>query len=245
MSRSFLSASRGLMTLLGAIFLAGCLQAQTAGSADFFESKVRPILAGNCFGCHTNSAMGGLRLDSAEAMKKGGNKGPAVTPGDPEKSLLLQLVKSPDTKQRMPMGSKLKDAEIAVLSEWVKAGAVWPKPAATVQTTKSGDSYVIHPEQRKFWSFQPLTSPEPPSVKDTKWSKTPIDKFVLARLEKENLTPVRFASKRDLLRRASLDLTGLPPTSEEVQTFEKDASKDAFAKVVDRLLASPQYGERW
>ena len=93
----------------------------------------------------------------------------------------------------MPMGSKLKDAEIAVLSEWVKAGAVWPKPGATVQTTKSGDSYVIHPEQRKFWSFQPLASPKPPSVKDTKWSKTAIDKFVLARLEKENLTPVRFA----------------------------------------------------
>lgn len=221
-------------------------QEKPAASADFFESKVRPILATNCYGCHTNSKMGGLRVDSAEALLKGGNKGPALVPGDPDKSLLIQLLRHTDPKQRMPMGMKLKDSEIAVMAEWVKAGAVWPKTAATVaKDTKAGDKYVIHPEQRNFWSFQPLKNPPVPEVKDKNWSNTPVDRFILARLEKEGIHPVPPASKRDLLRRASLDLIGLPPSAEEVQAFEKDTSKDAFAKVVDRLLASPHYGERW
>ena len=193
--------------------------------------------------------MGGLRLDSAEAMAKGGGKGPAVVPGDPDKSLLIQLIRHTDPKQRMPMGNKLKDADIANLAEWVKAGAVWPKAdpaaaAAAAKTAKSGE-YVIHPEQRAFWSFKPLASPEPPTVKDARWPKTAIDKFILARLEKEGIAPVKAATKRDLIRRASLDLTGLPPTAEGVAAFEKDTSKDAFAKVIDKLLASHQYGERW
>lgn len=233
------------LTLLAILLRPGNLQAQSADSTDYFESKVRPILAANCYGCHTNSAMGGLRVDSSEALMKGGNKGAALVPGDPDKSLLIQLVKHADAKQRMPMGSQLKDTEIAALVEWVKAGAVWPTTPASVKSAKSGDAYVIHPEQRNFWSFQPLKSPEPPAVKNTAWPKTPIDKFVLAKLEKEGIQPVRFAAKRDLLRRASLDLTGLPPTTEEVAAFEADSSKEAFAKVVDRLLASPHYGERW
>ena len=200
---------------LGALTPAA-LYAQPATSPDFFESKIRPLFAANCYGCHTNSAMGGLRLDSAEAIAKGGGKGPAVVPGDPDKSLLIQLVRHTDPKQRMPMGNKLKDAEVAALAEWVKAGAVWPKTdpaaAAAAKTAKSGE-YVIHPEQRAFWSFKPLANPEPPAVKDTKWPKTAIDKFILARLEKEGIAPVKSATKRDLIRRASLDLTGLPPTA--------------------------------
>lgn len=232
--------------VLGAV--SGTLSAQPANSPDFFESKIRPIFASNCYGCHTNSAMGGLRVDSAEAIAKGGGKGPAIVPGDPEKSLLIQLVTHADPKQRMPMGNKLKDAEVADLKAWIKAGAVWPKAetaaAGAPKTGKPGE-YVIHAEQRAFWSFKPLATPEPPSVKDPKWPRTAIDKFILARLEKEGIAPVKPATRRDLIRRASLDLTGLPPTAEEVAAFEKDTSKDAFAKVVDRLLASYQYGERW
>ncbi len=217
-----------------------------ATTPEFFETKVRPVLAQNCFGCHTNSAMGGLRLDSAEALAKGGKRGAALVAGDPAKSLLITAINHADPNLKMPMGNKLKDAEIADLTAWVKGGAVWPKSAAAPVTAKvEAGRYVIPPELRQFWSYVPLKNPAPPVVKDEKWARSAIDRFVLARLEKEGLKPVRPATKRDLLRRASLDLTGLPPTFEEIAAFEKDASPDAFAKVVDRLLASPQYGERW
>ena len=220
-------------------------QAVNAGSPEFFENKVRPILANNCYGCHTNSALGGLRLDSLEAMKTGGKRGSSLAPGDPDNSLLIKAVRQTDPSLKMPSGGKLKDSEIADLEAWIKAGAVWPKSAAAPVVTGVGGKYVISPERKSFWSFQPLAKPALPVVADTKWAKTPIDRFVLARLEKEGLKPVGPANKHDLLRRATLDLTGLAPTPEDYAAFEKDASPDAFAKVVDRLLASPHYGERW
>jgi mono/diheme cytochrome c family protein len=225
------------------------LSAQTvnASSPDFFETKVRPVLANNCFGCHTNSALGGLRLDSLEAMEKGGKRGSAITPGDPAKSLLITAIEQTDPELKMPAGGKLKPAEIADLSAWVKAGAVWPKeapPAAVVPSAVSG-KYNITPERRAFWSFQPLNPGTAPAVKDPRWAKTQIDRYVFGKLSKEGLTPVAQATKLDLIRRATLDLIGIPPTPEEIAAFEKDQSPDAFAKVVDRLLASPHYGERW
>src|SRR5579864_2446177 len=242
---------RGVVVCLAAA--AAVLQAQSANPAspDFFEAKIRPILANNCYACHTSSQLGGLRLDSAQAMLKGGSRGPAVKPGDADASLLMVAVRQTDAKLKMPMGGKLKDSEIADLAAWVKAGAVWPKSAAGATSTSTSTApagpgkYVITPAQRKFWSLVPLAKPEPPNVKDSKWAKTEIDKFVLANLEKQGLKPVGPASKRDLIRRATFDLTGLPPAPEEVAAFEKDASPEAFAKVVDRLLASPHYGERW
>ena len=226
---------------------AAALWAQApATTPEFFENKVRPVLAQNCFGCHTNSAMGGLRLDSADALLKGGKRGAAIVAGDPAKSLLITAINHADPNLKMPMGNKLKAEEIADLTAWVKGGAVWPKSvAAPVSAKVEAGKYVIPPELRQFWSYVPLKNPAPPAVKDEKWARTAIDRFVLARLEKEGLKPVRPATKRDLLRRASLDLTGLPPTFEEIAAFEKDTAPDAFAKVVDRLLASPQYGERW
>ncbi len=220
--------------------------AQSPNTPEFFENKIRPILVNNCFSCHTNTAMGGLRLDSAEAMLKGGAKrGAAVVAGDPDKSALILAIRhsDPDPKSRMPLGSKLKDADIEALTAWVKAGAVWPRAIPTV--AKVNGKFVIFPEQKKFWSMLPLKQPELPSVKDPKWGKTNIDRFVLSRIEKEGLKPVRFASRTDLIRRAHLDLTGLPPTYDEVQTFLKDTSPDAYSKVLDKLLASPHYGERW
>jgi cytochrome c553 len=217
--------------------------AQTGpGTVDFFETKVRPILVTNCYACHTNSQLGGLRLDSRAALLKGGQSGPAVVLGDPDKSLLVQAVRQTGGL-KMPKGGKLKKDDIAALSDWVKAGATWPE-AAPVVAAKSG-AYVIRPEQRAFWSFQPIREPAVPAVKDTAWPKTDIDRFILARLEKEGMTPAKPADRRTLVRRVTLDLTGLPPTPEEIDAFQKDPAPDAFAKVVDRLLASPQSGERW
>jgi mono/diheme cytochrome c family protein/cytochrome c553 len=236
-------ATGAAFLLLSAVSL---LEAQTPNAADpdFFETKVRPVLANNCFSCHAESGLGGLRLDSEEAMKKGGMRGPAVVSGDPGKSLLISAIKQTDPGLKMPLGGKLSDPEIAVLEAWVKAGAVWPKSSAKSIASGTG-KYTISTERRAFWSFKPLQDAPIPAVKDTKWAKNDIDRFVLARLEKEGLRPVGQAAKSDLIRRATLDLIGLPPTPEEIAAFEKDASPDAFAKVVDRLLGSPRYGERW
>jgi mono/diheme cytochrome c family protein len=223
------------------------LAAQTvnAGTPEFFETRIRPILANNCFGCHTNSQLGGLRLDTLEGMKKGGKRGPAIVVGDPDNSLLIKAIRQTGSDLKMPYGGKLKASEIADLEVWVKAGAAWPANTAAAATSSIDGKYVISPERRNFWSFLPLQSPAEPAVKDTKWAKTSIDRFVLARLEQEGLKPVAPASKHDLLRRAYLDLTGLPPTTDDFAAFEKDNSTGAFAKVVDKLLASPHYGERW
>jgi cytochrome c553 len=219
--------------------------AQPAASPDFFESKVRPVLANNCFGCHTNTALGDLRLDSRDALLKGGKRGTPVVPGDPDKSLLMQAVRHVNPDLKMPIGRKLKDAEIADLAEWIRAGALWPASPAVAASKPGSGGFVILPEMRQFWSFKPLEEAAAPKVADSKWPKTTIDRFVLARLEKEGIKPVAPASRRELIRRAALDLTGLPPTFDEVAAFERDTSPDAFAKVVDRLLASPHYGERW
>jgi len=207
---------------------------------DFFESHIRPILANNCYSCHAASQLGGLRVDSRDALLKGGKSGPAIAPGEPDKSLLIRAVRQTDPKLKMPMGGKLKDSEVEDLVAWVKAGATWPIVPAPAPKAAG-----ITAEQRAFWSFQPLKMPAIPAPGDASWAKTDIDRFVLARLDREGLKPVAAGDKRTLIRRATLDLTGLPATIEEIEAFEKDSSADAFAKVVDRLLASPRYGERW
>ncbi len=217
----------------------------TPVGSEFFENKIRPILANNCFTCHTTSQMAGLRLDSKAAILKGGETGPAIVPGDPDKSLLIQAVKQTGTL-KMPKGGHLKASEIEDLVAWVKMGAPWPdlEPAAAPMA-QAGVEFNVTAEQRQFWSFRPLEKPQPPAVKDKKWAQTDVDRFVLAKLESKGLKPVKLADKGTLLRRATIDLTGLPPTQEELDAFEKDKSSGAFAKVVDRLLASPRYGERW
>ncbi len=216
-----------------------------AGSSvgeDFFETKIRPLFIKNCSECHTNKATSGLRVDSRESLLKGGDSGlAAVVPGSPEKSFLIQAVQQTGTV-KMPKGGKLAPEEVENLIEWVKMGAPWPKAR---QIVASGSQYKISPEQRSFWSFQPLKADSVPVVKDKRWAKTTIDKFVLAKLESQGIQPAPAADRRTLVRRATFDLTGLPPTPEEIEAFEKDKSSKAFEKVVDRLLASPRYGERW
>jgi hypothetical protein len=217
--------------------------AQSAGSLEFFEARIRPVLANNCYACHTNSQLGGLRVDSLKSLLTGGKSGPAIVPGKPEESLLVRAVRHDNPNLKMPLGSKLKDQEITDLFNWVKMGAPWPESETPRQSTNR--EYVPTPEQRSFWSFQPIHKQALPKVKDESWVKSPIDRFILGNLEARGLSPVKRADKRTLIRRASFDLVGLPPTPEEVEAFLKDSSSDAFAKVVDRLLASPHYGERW
>jgi Protein of unknown function (DUF1549)/Protein of unknown function (DUF1553)/Planctomycete cytochrome C len=246
--RRTLSLLSGLLILTAVVKVLTLRAADPAASPEFFETKIRPVLAQNCYTCHTNEASGGLRLDTAEALFKGGDHGAPIVPGDPDKSLLITAVRQTNANLKMPEGGKLTDTEISDLEAWVKAGAVWPKetPAAAAVAAKvSPKKYVIADAQRQLWSLLPLKSPAAPEVKDQRWTKTPIDKFVFAKMQQEGLAPVAPASKRDLIRRATLDLTGLPPTIEEIDAFEKDTSADAFPKVVDRLLASPHYGERW
>ncbi|MCY2960805.1 MAG: PSD1 and planctomycete cytochrome C domain-containing protein [Planctomycetota bacterium] len=210
--------------------------------AVLFETRVRPILVNRCEECHAETADGDLRVDSREALLKGGESGPAIVVGDPEASLLIQAVRQTHAKLKMPKRrAKLSDAEIATLEQWVEQGAFWPeaKPAG------AAGSRPIGPEQRAFWSFQPLAQPAVPATKDGAWARSDIDRFVLARMEADGLAPVAAADRPTLIRRATLDLTGLPPTPEEVAAFAADTDAEAFAKVVDRLLASPRYGEAW
>jgi hypothetical protein len=174
---------------------------------------------------------------------RGGKSGAAIVPGDPDKSLLISAVRQTG-ELKMPMGGKLTTDEVNALVEWVQAGAAWTEVnRAALNRTPAGDD--ISAGKRAFWSFQALHPAAAPAVKAGPWARTNIDRFIFSRLEKEGLTPVQPADRRTLIRRATLDLTGLPPTPEEIDAFEKDKSPDAFAKVVDRLLESPLYGERW
>jgi len=211
----------------------------------FFESRVRPLLAKHCFACHSQKiAQSGLRLDTAVAMSKGGDSGPAVVAGKPEHSSLIRAVKYSDSKLQMPPAGKLPEADIAVLVDWVKRGASWPSDAATPAVGQRKGP-MSQADGRRFWSLRPFASVKAPVVKQSKWVARPIDAFLLAKLEARGLAPSPQADRRTLLRRLSFDLIGLPPTPEELQAFVEDDAPDAYEKQVERLLGSPHYGERW
>lgn len=209
---------------------------------EFFEQKIRPIFVEHCYPCHSSDAekvKGGLRLDSRAGLLAGGDKGPAIVPGDPERSRLIQAVRYTDADLKMPPKSqKLSDPQIADLEAWVKMGAPDPREG-------KGASAAGRAPTRPHWAFQPVGHPTMPEVSNPSWVRTPVDAFILAKLEANELQPAPAADRRTLLRRVTYDLTGLPPTFGEVEAFAKDKSPDAFAKVVDHLLASPRYGERW
>ncbi len=228
-----------VLLLLSAFALSA---AEPANPAEFFELRIRPVLAKNCLGCHASTRMGGLQLDSREHLLKGGDLGPVVVPGHADQSLLYQAVARTHPRLKMPPAGPLTGDEIASIKTWIDTGAVWPD---TGKVIPAKPEYVITPAQRNFWSFRPVADPPVPEVKQKDWPKTPIDRFILARLEEKGLQPAPPADRRTLFRRASYDLIGLPPTPEEVEAFVQDRSPDAWAKVIDRLLASPHYGERW
>jgi cytochrome c553 len=223
-----------LLRLLGCLLVvrAALPAADAQSPQEFFELKVRPVLATRCGACHQATKMGGLQLDSRAHALAGGKSGPAILPGHAADSLLIQAVNQTHARLKMPPTGKLTDDEIAALTRWVDAGAVWPDAAPSASAKAARSSH---------WAFQPVKEPTPPKVN----APTAIDKFILAALEAKGLKPVRPADRRALIRRATFDLTGLPPTPAEVDAFLADRTPGAFAKVVDRLLASPRYGERW
>src|SRR5437899_3134430 len=206
-------------------------------AVEFFESKIRPVLVERCLKCHGPAKQkADLRLDSREAMLKGNDSGPVIVPGQPAKSLLIQAIRqSEDLK--MPPDGKLPPEVIAHFAEWIQAGAPWPGGAIA-----KGSPEVAW---KTHWAFQPVKKPVQPVVQHKDRVQTPLDAFVLAELEARGLALAPPADKRMLLRRATFDLLGLPPTPEEVDAFEADTAPGAFARVIDRLLASPHYGERW
>ncbi|MFN3652240.1 MAG: DUF1553 domain-containing protein [Armatimonadota bacterium] len=213
---------------------------------ELFEKRVRPVLAEQCFSCHGEKVQqGGLRLDTLSGVLSGGVSGPALVRGRPEESLLIEAVHH-RTQLKMPPQRKLSARQIEDLTTWVKLGAPWPNAAPSVPAAgkKPGGS-LFSEDEKRFWAFQPPREPAMPPVRNQAWVRSPIDAFVLSRLEAAGLQPSPPAGKRELLRRATYDLTGLPPTPEEMAAFLADTSPEAFARVVDRLLTSPRYGERW
>jgi hypothetical protein len=214
----------------------------TIAEAEFFEKDVRPLLVEKCWECHGDAVhKGRLKLTSRANVLKGGTAGPAAVPGKPLESLLVDAVRYQEVR-RMPPGGKLTDRQIEVLERWVKLGVPWP---GAVMLPVADGGFTITEKQRQFWAFQPVKAVSVPAVHDKDWPRSDIDRFILAALEGKGIAPARPADKRTLLRRATFDLTGLPPTPAEADAFLSDESPQAFAKVVDRLLASPRYGERW
>lgn len=212
-------------------------------AVQFFESKVRPILADHCFKCHGESKpKGGLRLDSRAAILAGGDQGPAIVVGRPDKSLVIKAINHTDEQLKMPPKSKLTREQIDVLTQWVKMGAPWP---GGEQVTTTRREKTITDKDRGHWAFQPIKRPAVPTVRSNAWVANPIDAFILARLEAKGLAPNPPASKRELVRRVTYDLTGLPPSPQEMESALNDRADNWYEKVVDRLLASPQYGEKW
>ncbi len=213
--------------------------AQADDGTDFFERSIRPVLVTSCYGCHSAGSgkkRGGLLLDSRQGLLRGGDSGPALVPGKPADSLVLKAIRYGDPDLQMPPDGPLAPEVVRAFATWIAMGA--PDP-------RSGHETVDAAVAPRHWAFSPPPHPPLPPVRRESWVRSPLDRFVLAELEARGLTPSPEADRRTLIRRASFDLIGLPPTAVEIAAFEKDRSPEAFAKVVDRMLASPHYGERW
>ena len=238
-----------------------------AEDLEFFEKRIRPLLAERCYECHSTSAKklkGGLLLDSRAAVLKGGDTRPAIVPGQPDKSLLIESVRYGNQDLQMPPKSRLSDAQTADLAEWVKRGAPWPAETATARAAAKG--FDVQQLKQQHWSWTPPRAEPVPAVKNPAWSAQPVDRFLLAKLEAKQLSPVPHAPPHTLLRRLHFDLTGLPPKPEDVEAFSlslshpptltparsgageqarKRESETTYERVVDQLLTSPAFGERW
>ncbi|MEQ8786265.1 MAG: PSD1 and planctomycete cytochrome C domain-containing protein [Pirellulaceae bacterium] len=244
------------MTLLSALCgPANRLQAAEAATelsgeeaVEFFEKHVRPVLVNRCYECHSGNSdepKGSLRVDSRAALLAGGDTGPAIVPGDAKQSLLIDAINYGDLYE-MPPKSKLPDKEIAALTRWVELGAPWPGGDSPITTTPPKENeFDLAKRRASHWCWQPIEKPAPPVVVDNAWPREALDRFILARLESAGLKPAEQTDRATLLRRVTFDLTGLPPTPAELHAFMSDDSPLAYERVVDRLLASPRFGERW
>src|SRR5882672_2714086 len=236
-----------VLAALAADEVPAAASSQDPAGIEFFEKNVRPILVDRCHSCHSATAAklkGGLRLDSLEAALKGGDSGPALVPGQPDKSPLVEAVSYRNVELKMPPKGRLPAKEIADLTEWVRRGAPWPKADASASAARRAE---FNLEQRKaeHWSWKPLRNTEPPAVRDAAAVRRPLDRYLQAKLEQRGLTPAPTADPRTLIRRLSFDLVGLPPSTSDADAFDKDPSDAAYERIVDRLLASPQFGETW
>ena len=237
--------SRSLGFVAGLLWLLGALPVSAADKSDFFEQRIRPLLVERCEGCHSTrkgKTQGGLALDSRQGWTTGGDSGPALIPGKPEQSRLIQAIGYADDALQMPpesAGGKLSDAEIALLTEWVAQGAFDPREAKPLR------GGLTEQQLRDWWSFQPVRDVVVPESAPAAPAEHPIDRLLHRDLLAAGLLPAPAASRRELIRRISHDLTGLPPTADEVRAFENDDSPQAYARLIDRLLGSARYGERW
>ncbi|NNE91594.1 MAG: DUF1549 domain-containing protein, partial [Verrucomicrobiales bacterium] len=236
--------------LLAAGFPAFSQEADRAG-IEFFEKQIRPALVKHCYECHSveeGKSKGGLRVDSKRALLQGGDTGPAIVPGNPHESLLLTSIHYSDPEFEMPPDGKLPAAVISDIEEWIEMGAPDPRVGAKPDDTPIASAIDIE-EGRKFWAYQPPEKTPPPAVKNSDWPLSEIDRFTLAAMEKNNLTPAANARPATLVRRLYFNLTGLPPSPEEVMKWGRaigtDLNQEAVAQLVDQLLASPRFGERW
>ena len=219
--------------------------APTPQQLEFFEKQVRPLLAEHCYECHSVGAkklQAGLLLDSREALITGGESGQALVPGEPDESLLVEAVRY--ESYEMPPKGKLPDEQIAIFERWVTMGAPWPDEAPPTASVERPD-FDLEERKQTHWAWQPVQDPDRPAVENKEWPRSPIDAFVLADLEARGLQPAGDADRLAILRRLHLDLVGLPPSADEFDAFVDDRSEDAVAQVVDRLLDSPRFGERW
>lgn len=211
---------------------------------EFFEKQIRPILVEHCQKCHGDKkTKGGLRLTDRDFALKGGDTGAAILPGKPDESLLIKAIEYTG-ELKMPPDGKLSDGDIQKLNRWVMLGAPWPTSNTTPGEANAAGFHVT-PIQQKWWAYQPVQDHTPPDVKDPAWPRNELDRFILAELEAHGMRPTEAADRRTWLRRATFDLTGLPPSPDEVEAFLADGSADACEKVIDRLLASTAYGQRW
>lgn len=233
-------AALAMLTSAGA-----ALAAEDAAKLEFFEKKVRPLLVNNCYNCHSadNKAAGDLRVDDRNGLLAGGKRGSGVVPGDPDKSNIIKAVKKTDDKLKMPPDYDLEPEQIAILEQWIADGAVWPVVELSDSQTGWVEDYDFWRENH--WAWQALQASPTPDVANTAWPRSNVDRWILATLEGKGFAPVGDADKLSLLRRVTYDLTGLPPTPEAIAEFLADSSAQAFETVVDRLLDSPAFGERW
>jgi hypothetical protein len=244
-------SSSSAVSIIGLLCLGslGGFGSEDVSKVEFFEERIRPVLAQNCYECHSAKAKklkADLYLDRKAGWTQGGENGPVVIPGKPAESLLLTAIRYKDNDLRMPPNKKLPKHVLADFEKWIAMGAPDPRDAPMELAHESSEPQSKSLEEgRKFWAFLPLVAPQPPTVTDDAWADDELDRYVLSKIEERDLKPAPLADKATLLRRAYFDLTGLPPAVEQIEAFHADDSPDAYAKVVDELLASPRFGERW